>query len=501
MGIMLVNITDTFLLQVAKQLRTKNLHIDFIIGLGINKEDFEGTPVLNYMDLMCPEYYAQANISSPYALSAAMIEQFGECENIFLSNSDRLAFFNISVRKRKIIYYDILLYWHTFFKMHQIDCIFFVSTPHMGWDIVLYFVAGSLGIKTYCLERTGIDDTVFLVEDYTKTEKVPSDYLKDKTKDEIVALLNGDLYEKVFKTSYWIKQPFAPGLQEMSSGKLTKRFLASVKNNLNFLKKILTVGNYFEQQFSTAFSLNFPVRNLFFKLIAKIKRVRDKNLYKYYTKLSRKADLEDKYVFFPLHFQPERSSIPLGGVFENQLLALQILSRSTQADWKIYVKEHPRQLKSPRINCLHYRNKEYYETIKAIPKVVIIDIEQDTKELIKNAQVTATLTGSAGWESILSGKGCVVFGGPWYKECRSCYFVNSVEICKQAIEQILRKTKSDVEMDLLKFLSYSQHKFIVSSNSDYFATKSEKSYERLVNNLADAIISSVVNGTNCRKTK
>ena len=40
-------------------------------------------------------------------------------------------------------------------------------------------------------------------------------------------------------------------------------------------------------------------------------------------------------LFFAMHFQPERTTLPLGGAFNEQYNAINILSKSIPPDWVI----------------------------------------------------------------------------------------------------------------------------------------------------------------------
>ena len=63
---------------------------------------------------------------------------------------------------------------------------------------------------------------------------------------------------------------------------------------------------------------------------------RKKNLYKAFTKHSIKVDLNCEYLYFPLHFEPERTPNPDGGFFHDQLVALIMLRKLVPQNIFIY---------------------------------------------------------------------------------------------------------------------------------------------------------------------
>ena len=54
-----------------------------------------------------------------------------------------------------------------------------------------------------------------------------------------------------------------------------------------------------------------------------------------------KFSLEDDFIYYGLHYEPERSTLPDGGDFHDQLIAILKLRELVPNEIKIYIKEHP----------------------------------------------------------------------------------------------------------------------------------------------------------------
>lgn len=136
--IILVSVSDEYQLQVAHKLQKKGYDLSHsIMAKKYSTEDLGNIDVFYAKNLSDPEYYQRMVEKSSHSLSEELIKEFYELESIFLMVSDRLSYYAISVGKRKSLYYDILLFWYSFFKDNQVDLVIFQTTPHMGYDPVL----------------------------------------------------------------------------------------------------------------------------------------------------------------------------------------------------------------------------------------------------------------------------------------------------------------------------------------------------------------------------
>ena len=193
-----------------------------------------------------------------------------------------------------------------------------------------------------------------------------------------------------------------------------------------------------------------------------------------------------------MHFQPERTTDPEAGVFSYQYLAIKLLADVLPAGWKIYVKEHPRQVNShPDVRYMHYRSVDDYEQISELPNVVMISPSFDSQVLIKSCTMTAACTGSTVWEGMLQGKPGINFGRVWHGACRSSLLVKSVEDTVAAYRILSEKMPDEVRKDITVFLEEFRSAMIVSVNYEGAAIGSELPRNILVSHLAEAILKSL----------
>ena len=113
-----------------------------------------------------------------------------------------------------------------------------------------------------------------------------------------------------------------------------------------------------------------------------------------------------RYVYFPLHFEPEASLNGREPHFTNQMYAVELLSRSVPADVKVLVKEH--------WGGVGNRPANWMDTVARIPRVEIAAPFGDSIELIRRSMAVATITGTAGLEAAVMGKP-VISLGPNYR--------------------------------------------------------------------------------------
>jgi len=108
------------------------------------------------------------------------------------------------------------------------------------------------------------------------------------------------------------------------------------------------------------------------------------------------------YIFYPLHVDPEASTMVQSPWHTDQVGIIEALAKSAPADCLVVVKEH-----NP---MLGKRPRGFYRAIAQIPRVILVGPEHSGLSLIKGAKLISVITGTAAFEAMLLGKPALVIG-------------------------------------------------------------------------------------------
>ena len=139
-----------------------------------------------------------------------------------------------------------------------------------------------------------------------------------------------------------------------------------------------------------------------------------------YDRISVTPNLARKYVYFPLHYEPEKTSNPDGGDYFNVFEAVAALRAFLPMNVAIYVKEHYTQL-SPRMSGFRGRSAYLYRALRNLPRVGFAKQDTPTLDLIGGALFTASQTGTACLEAACMGRKAVLMGDIWFSHCPNVY--------------------------------------------------------------------------------
>lgn len=153
-----------------------------------------------------------------------------------------------------------------------------------------------------------------------------------------------------------------------------------------------------------------------------------------------------KFIYVGLHYQPELTSFPLGGFYNNQHAMVMLLSAVIPDDWKVVVKEHPTTFAYVKKNMTLFRSSEFYRSLRKIDKVQVVDHTVDSFNLVDASTCVATLTGTLGFEAVLRGKPCLVFGDAPFLGCEGVFKVTTQPDAVKAFAALEQKNfKVDTE--------------------------------------------------------
>lgn len=157
-----------------------------------------------------------------------------------------------------------------------------------------------------------------------------------------------------------------------------------------------------------------------------------------------KADFDKKYVLFPLHFQPETTTLVWAAKYEKQLFLIDSLAKSLPSDTLLYVKEH--------YACLGHRTISFYKQLRNYPNVILISPWENTRELSLKAEAVVVLTSTVGWEAALMRRPVILCGRVFYENMPGVMRVNDIYNQYQSTLNAWKKpTRDDIAHYLCEF--------------------------------------------------
>ncbi len=306
----------------------------------------------------------------------------------------------LSIYECKHYYHIVTDVIANFLMREKINLVLFFDIPHLFYDNIAYQVAKAKGIETLIFCDSIFPHHFASFRSIGDHGRLPEHFADEKMTNFII---DPD------ETPDW---HFLRGVRQYR-GKLGKLnwqgiLLLSAHMFKNESSKLLNLKYWTQSihrmkiisegfpEWRYPFNRYFQIRHLcFFERILEYE--------------NSEVDLDRKFVYFPLHLQPEMSTSTLGGIYSDQLSAIETLARIIPDDYFIYIKENPKQRGQ-------MRGKQFFSRLDRIRKVKVLPSYVDTHELIRQARYVATITGTAGYEAICKGKNVLYFGMPWYRD-------------------------------------------------------------------------------------
>ena len=157
------------------------------------------------------------------------------------------------------------------------------------------------------------------------------------------------------------------------------------------------------------------------------------------------AEVMQPYVFLGLHKQPESSVEVMGRYYEDQLQNIKNLWRALPSGWKILVKEHT--------NAIGDRSPAFYQALKALPNVILIDERTNSYDIIQHAELVVSITGTICYEAALMNVPSVTFAPVFFNKINSCRHISLEDLSKHRLDDIA----FDLNIQPDNRLEYSQY--------------------------------------------
>lgn len=397
---------------------------------------------------------------------------FNEAKVYFFNSIDR-----VHLKAKPIKYYNeyfkyLILYFTYLVRFKNIKVLLYESSPHMPWDIVSFFVAKNEKISTLIVRRTIFENISIISDDFRSGKSL---IFSAESPLDLSLLSRKSMTPKITQRS---KEKNIDSIRAGSDS-----YLSAFKSSACLLFALMGVLR--KRREIDYFFVN-RVEEMCFSLKRGIRRIQAKKKYK---SLSSDVDLDINYVYFALHFRPERSTVPEGGYFSSQFEAIKVIRSALSDDIAIFVKEHPRQFSdlSPNLRYLHISQRGLYQEITMLPNVYLVPWDWSSEDLIKNCLMTFSITGSTVWEGLEIGKPGCTFGNVWHSDCVSSPDLSYAKDAESIIFKLLSKKKEDVESDVQEFLRLFKQKMFQGSNSFLIASETCDDYPKLVKTMANEL--------------
>lgn len=381
-------------------------------------------PTLNIKNIIWEDATAQRNgdysktdWNTITPIDEELIEKMRPTEAVFLSMIERYTKKqDISYEERRAQYMQHLRYWNHMIETHSINLYLANNVPHQCFDLVIYDLCHLKNIAVRYIERFGIIDACCIESDWNRAgENIRNRYneLKKEYQDIHKNIPLTDAFNEYFNS--YTTTDVKPWYAATRDKKLAEKSFV-----------IKWTGTCVKMLIKHPWRVVLQVVQPSF-WARKLRQHRTSIAYDSYVV---DVDLNVPFVYLPLHFQPEASTCPMAGVFNDQYLMAQMLGACAPDGLLIYVKEHPFQGET----C---RSEEFYKALHNIPQVRMVPRGLSTFELNKHSLAIATATGTAGFEGFFRQKPVIMFGHRFYQFAPGIFRVETIEQCAAALQSIM----------------------------------------------------------------
>ncbi|MBI1812559.1 hypothetical protein HYR82_02145 [Candidatus Peregrinibacteria bacterium] len=379
-------------------------------------------------------HYASVDWDDIAPLDEDVILRMRECEALFMSVVTRLEpKYTVPFLTRKLWYLRHLQFWNDYLTRHRINLFLSAWIPHEIPDIILYHLCKLRGIPVLYFTME-FRDVSFLEHDITRS----APQVGERYRTLLTEYVGRD------PATISLAEPFAsyeqgflvPDAKPMDIAVFAlptywTRLCSLTKRPLAFLRAVL--------RFCTPSGCARAWWALY-------RLHTQRQTEGFYDEHAAEPDLTKPFVYFPLHYQPEATTLPMGGVYADQILIARMLNAELPEGVILYIKEHP-----SRSNW-QSRSVEYYKEFLQLSKVRFVPKRFNTFLLREHCRAVATVTGSAGFEGLFRGKPVFLFGTRYYENAQGVFPIRSLRDCREAVSAIFERGEAPTPLSTHLYL-------------------------------------------------
>lgn len=322
----------------------------------------------------------------------------------------------------------LLCFFENIFKNYDIDFVLYENISN-SFAYAAYAVAKKNNKQYLGLISSRIPNRFEIwTDEYGDIESKKMEFLerrrgvwKGKENLEAINYLS-DINNK--KPSYMNNNPMSMDINYL------KYYFKKINMIGRFIKYYIEFGEEIKKNYQSADPLLTSINNIKRNIKRKLKIV-------WLKKKFSNVNYNEKYYIFPLHYQPESSTLINAMYTVNQYESIKNISFSLPLNIKLYVKDHP--------NGIGFMSKETYKKILSLPNVKYIGPRENNFNLIKNSLGIITLTSTMGYEALLNQKPVVTLGKVFYNYHPYCFHTSSYVELYKMLQNILYKEYTDFE--------------------------------------------------------
>ena len=429
--------TDPWL-KVASEIRDKHgIEPGFWIGYQEEQKEkevralFPNAIYQSDLDAWCGRFPAEIeNHYSEEYLDADFINSNSKYELIALKMLDRVDptqhTFSFPERQRHVR--NLFRKWMYCLEYVKPEFVVTPMVPHRVYDYTLYVVCKYLNVPFVFFNHTPFDGRCIVMREYYSIgEMFKEDYLANERVCVDDLQIEDDVqnaFEKN-KKDYRVARP----IYMIKNEEVDRKWNSTMKIFMHVARRFVLVrrnlfgkngrlrnwvwGPYYKQNEKTPMEASYNTLPAYLShQISGLRYI--KKLKKHYERLTVKPNYSEKYVILFLHYQPEATTCPIGNIFVDQELCVDMLLKHLPEDYYVYIKEHPSQFYANSEGQLG-RMKETYNDLANKPRVKMMSTREVSFDLIEHCSALATVSGTVGWEGIVRGKPVIAFGMTWYE--------------------------------------------------------------------------------------